>query len=358
MTENQTTYDDEISLRELILKLRYFISEVFRHWYIPAVCIALALAYQGYKYVTFTPVYPAKITFSVDEEEVGSAPGLTGILGQFGLGSVRPSRYNLDKILALSKSRRVVEAGLFTRKTINGKEDFLANHLIREYSISHPMHPESVFLLTHDSLARFNQDENEMLLMLYRFIVGSPEDPKHALLAADYNEDTNIMSMEVSTSNETLSIEMTLSLFDNLSNYYINKAVEKQLKTLSVIEMKRDSVLSVLKSTEYQLANFSDSHQGLRMRTDQLSELRLRREIAALSAMYAEVLKNTEVADFSLKNKMPFIQIIDAPLSPIYPTQLSLLRKLLIGIILGGAIGSVFVIGRSILRDVMGDTAT
>ncbi len=89
------------------------------------------------------------------------------------------------------------------------------------------------------------------------------------------------------------------------------------------------------------------------MRTDQISELRLQREITALSARYAEVLKNTEIADFSLKNKLPFIQVIDEPLSPIYPTQVSLLRKLLFGIVIGGAIGCFYVIGRRFFLDLM-----
>ena len=357
MEEKQPTYNDEISFRDLVLKIKSFIREIFRHWQIPAVCIALALAFQTYKYLTFVPQYPAKITFSVDEDEGGSNSGLTGILGQFGLGSVRPSRYNLDKILALSKSRRVIEHTLFYKTTIAGKEDFLANHLIREYQLNNIKENikkgKADFFFTRDSLALFDRNENEMLLSLYNFIIGPPEDPKKALITADYNEDTNIMSLDVSTTNEDLSLVLADRMFISLSNYYVNKAIEKQLKTYSVVSTKKDSVLSVLKSNEYQLANFKDTHRGMLMRTDQIAELRLQREITALSAMYAEVLKNTEIADFSLKNKLPFIQVIDVPLSPIPPTQVSLLRMLLIGIIVGGMIGGLYVIGRRIYLDLM-----
>jgi hypothetical protein len=358
MEERNTSYNDEISLRDLIMKLKYFVLEVFRFWHIPAFCIAIALAYQVYEYTTFTPVYPAKITFSVDEDEGGNSQGLTGILGQFGLGSVRPSRYNLDKILALSKSRRVIEHTLFTRLTLNEKEDFLANHMIREYEQQLRTDKEersSEFYFTHDSLEAFSLTENEMLISLYNFIIGPPEDPKKALITSDYNEDTNIMSLEASTKNEDLSIGLAERMFVSLSDYYVNKAIEKQLKTYTVVNTKKDSVLNVLKSTEYQLAKFKDSNRGLVMRTDQLAELRFQREITALSAMYAEVLKNTEVADFSLKNKMPFIQVIDAPISPIRPTAVSLLRKLLIGVLVGGAIGSFYVIGRRILKDILSE---
>ncbi len=356
MEDQHTNYNDEISLRDLLLKMSSFVHEILRQWRIPALCILLALAYQAYKYVTFVPVYPAKITFSVDEDEGGASPGLTGILGQFGLGSVRPSRYNLDKILALSKSRRVIAQTLFTKIEIDDKTDYIANHLIRIYHLSEGAEENKAgFAFTHDSIQTFNRQENEMLMALYGFIIGPPDEPQKALITADYNEDTNIMSIDVSTSNETLSLALAQGMFRSLSDYYINKAIEKQLKTYTVVSAKRDSVLAVLKSTEFQLANFKDSHRGLVMRTDQLSELRLQREITALSAMYAEVLKNTEVADFSLKNKMPFIQVIDAPLSPIAPTQFSILRKFLIAVLLGGIIGSVYVVGRRILLDILAE---
>ncbi|HEY3385240.1 MAG TPA: hypothetical protein VGK46_01945 [Saprospiraceae bacterium] len=358
MDEKHNQYNDEISLRDLIFKLKSFVAEVWRYWQIPALCIVLACAFQVYQYFSFEPVYPAKITFSVDEDEGGSAQGLTGILGQFGIGSVRPSRYNLDKILALSKSRRVIEHTLFSKLELDGNEDFLANHMINIYELKAPGvkkgEPGNTFQFTHDSLPIFSRIENEMLIMLYNFIIGPPENPKEALISADYNEDTNIMSLSVSTTNEALSIALAQRMFESLSDYYVNKAIEKQLKTYTVVSAKKDSVLAVLKGTEYQLANFKDSHRGLLMRTDQINELRLQREITALSAMYAEVLKNTEVADFSLKNKMPFIQVIDSPLSPIQPTQISLLRKLILGILIGGIIGSVLVVGRKIYRDILG----
>ncbi len=356
MQTNNSPYNDEISLKDVILKMKFFIEEILRHWRIPAVCILLAVAWQVYSYVTYESTYTARMTFSVDEEEGGSVPGITGILGQFGLGSARPSRYNLDKILALCKSRRVVEQTLFVEAEVNGKKDFLANHLIRIYKNGDKEEADTSYqLFTHNKIDSFGRFENEMLMGLYGLIIGPPDDPKEALLTANYNEDTNIMSIEMKTSDESLSIALTESLFQELSDYYIEKAVEKQVQTLTIIEAKRDSVLGVLKDTEYRLAQFVDANQGLMRKTDQLAELRLRREVLALSAMYEEVLKNTEVADFSLKNKLPFIQVIDAPLSPIPPSQVSLPRKIAIGIIFGGIIGGVFVVGRRILRDVLND---
>jgi uncharacterized protein involved in exopolysaccharide biosynthesis len=69
--------------------------------------------------------------------------------------------------------------------------------------------------------------------------------------------------------------------------------------------------------------------------------------------MYGEAVKNTEIAGFSLKNKTPFIRVIDSPLSPLAAVRPSLPRSLLIGILLGGLVGSIFVVGRMVWRNIM-----
>jgi uncharacterized protein involved in exopolysaccharide biosynthesis len=353
MDTRQDIPDDDISLKELILKVQSAIRELIRRWPVVALFVMAGLGVQILRYISTDTVYPATLTFSVDEDETGGMSGITGILGQFGLGSMRPARYNLDKVLALSKSRNVVTSVLFSKDS----DDFLANHLIREYQLTLPPLPgekdRREMLFTHDSLPLFTRDENSMLMTLYYQLIGLPNKPKKALMKANYDEDTNIMELSVTTTNENLSAALVRELFQSLSQYYINKAVEKQLQTYQVVVAKRDSILGELKSAEYALAQFKDSHHGLLMRTDQLTEMRLQREIAALGAMYGEAVKNTEIAGFSLKNKTPFIRVIDSPLSPLAAVRPSLPRSLLIGILLGGLVGSIFVVGRMVWRNIM-----
>jgi len=358
MEENKLATQDEVTLRDLILKSREYVREAFRYWYVPAFFVLLIGGYKLYQYYNFIPVYAAKITFSVDEDEGGGSTGLSGVLGQFGLGGIRPTRYNLVKILELSKSRRVIQQTLFNKITIDDKEDYLVNHLLRIYQqeivLKKEGKDEPRFHFTHDSLFAFDRRENEVMLRVYNFILGPT--PKKALLTADYNEDTNIMSLTATTKDEILSLELSKRMFESLSGYYVNKTIEKQAKTFKIVSAKRDSIVGVLRSYEYQLANFRDTHRSLQMRTDQVEEFRLQRQVTALSAMYAEVLKNTEVADFSLRIKTPFIQVIDAPILPLSPIQLSLIRQLLIGVIMGGALGTALVMGRKIILDMFAPT--
>lgn len=348
----QNSYEPaDLSLKNLILKAKSIIALLWSRKSIPIFCMLLGGAIALTVYYTSKPLYPATLTFSVDEDEAGAGAGLSSILGQFGLGSMKPSRFNLDKILALSKSRRVIQQALFSKIEINGEVDYIANHIWHLYELELPGKVKDV-RFTHSNIDSFTMQENQMLLGVYGTIIGPRTKPKDALLIADYNEDSNIMSLQVASKNPELSYALVNHLYTELSAYYTDKAVEKQRRTLEIVTAKRDSVLAALKSAEYQLANFKDRNQGLYLLTDKVTELRIQRDIAALSGLYAEVIKNVEIADFSLRNKTPFIQVIDAPLEPIGPTPKSLLKRLILGLFIGGLFGSAIVLMKQYLKEI------
>src|SRR5687768_2501062 len=172
MDENPVVYEKSVSFRDYVLRGRTYVNELLRYWYIPAAFALLGAGYKAYKYSDHIPVYNAQITFSIDEDEGGSSAGLTGMLSQMGLG-VRPTRYNFDKILELSKSRRVVQEPMFARITVDGKEDFLANHIIRIYGVGVDEEEGSgePMFFTHDSLSSFTREENELLKSVYGLII-------------------------------------------------------------------------------------------------------------------------------------------------------------------------------------------
>ena len=58
----------------------------------------------------------------------------------------------------------------------------------------------------------------------------------------------------------------------------------------------------MLNNNEYRLAQFKDSNRGLWTAKDRLTEKRLSRDIQMLTLMYAEAVKNKEIAEFSLKS--------------------------------------------------------
>jgi uncharacterized protein involved in exopolysaccharide biosynthesis len=125
--------------------------------------------------------------------------------------------------------------------------------------------------------------------------------------------------------------------------------------TYDLVKFKADSIAALLSQREVDLALFKDRNQGLYTQRDQLRESVLKREVAVLTIMYGESIKNLEIADFSLKNKTPFIQIIDRPFKPLNPISKSKFRAFIMGAFFGVFIGSGILIARKIFIDIMKD---
>jgi uncharacterized protein involved in exopolysaccharide biosynthesis len=358
-TENRQEYqDDEISLKELILKLQEFWYELWRNWWlILIVCIPFLSIYL-YQHFTFEKDYTANLTFMVNEDEGGSAGGVAGVLGSFGLGGGRGD-YNLEKMLSLLKSRKIIQNVLFEKLTLNNKSDYFANHFIEiedlhtTWSKSNSTIDLSNFMYSNGNISEFNLEEKYALKTIHNSFIGNSDRGISPLLGSSIVEETGIMSLNFKSKSEAFSIQVLKKLFDHLSEYYVEKTIEKQQNTYNIVAVKADSLQAELRSAEYSLANFMDKNRGLYNRKDQLEQLRFEAKVKMLSTAYGKVIEQKEIAEFSLNDQTPVVQVIDYPISPIEPSKSSLIKSTLLALFLGGFIASIFIIGRKIIRDAL-----
>ena len=353
-------YDDEISLKELILKLQEFWRELWRNWWvIVLVCIPF-LAFFLYKHFTHIKTYTADLTFMVNEDEGGGGlGGVSSVLGSFGLGGGAAGEYNLEKMLSLLKSRKIVQEVLMQRDTLDGVDDLFANHLIR----SQDLHKDwadmgekvdlNGFLFTSTDISKFDIRENTALKYLHARLIGNAEKGMVSQLSSKISEDTGIMEISLNARNEQLSIDLIDALYVRLSDYYVSKSIEKQLKSYNIVASKADSLLGELRSSEYALANFMDTNRGLYNRKDQLQQYRLEAQVKMLGTAYAKVVEQKEIAEFSLNDQTPVVQIIDYPISPLEPSKSSLIKNIILSLLIGGFLGSGYVIAKKILHDAL-----
>lgn len=348
--------DDEISLKELLLTIQSYWQEFWRFkWLIILITIPfimLMLFFAISKPVT----YPTKLTFMVDDGSSSSLGAVSGLLGSFGLGGAG-GEYNVEQMLALVKSRKIIQSVLFKNAEINGKEDFYANHLIEIYSYHEKWEEDTLgfknFYFVHDSVPAFDLIESSVLKQLHSFVIGNPDEGIESLLSTSNSESTGIMTLSLETEHEELSIKMLKDIYEELSRYYVKKSTEKQQHTYDALKFKTDSTLTALRSIEYQLANFKDRNYGLFSKKDQLKVMQLEAQVKILYTLYGETLKNLEVTEFALRDQTPVIQIIDAPIPPIKPVDASLAKAIIIGGILGGFLAVLLVGGRKLVRDVV-----
>jgi uncharacterized protein involved in exopolysaccharide biosynthesis len=352
----------DVSLGAIISRAKEYYTELLRNWKTLALICLPFLVWQGYLALTTPVSYQTRLTFMVDEES-GSRSGLLGsLLGGIGLSSTDG---NNDRILELARSMRIIRMALFQRVSIDGKADYLANHFIRIQQLDEeewnkkPKYPGQPslhgFLFTRDSVEQFSRLEYAALKSLYGMLIGSEDH--QPLFGARNNADSGIMTLSLHTRSEALTIALLRAIFDQLSDFYINASTEKQLETYEIIREKADSLRRLLAGTEYRAAQFREQNNLLLRPTDQLPSERLSRDKNMYALMYGESIKNLELADFALRNKVPYIQPIDLPVPPLVGTPYGKKKALALGLGLGLILGILFVSIRKMVRDQLADPA-
>jgi len=350
--------DDAISLKYLILKFKEFWNELWRYWWIILLFVIPIALFMVYSAISTPKTYPAKLTFMVNDDEGGGGlGGAASVLSSFGIGGSGGGDYNLEKMLELVRSRKLMQTFLFKKQKIEGKEDYYSNHLIDLYDYHEVWLEDTTglrdFKFTHDSIGGFTRTENSVLKQLHGKMIGNVANGIKGLLGSSISENTSIMTLTLNTESEALSILMLEDVFEELSDYYVEKSIEKQKFTYDAMKFKTDSIYKELRSAEYGLANYKDTNRGLYTAKKQLKTGQLTAKIQMLYTMYGEAIKNLEMAEFGLRDKTPVVQVIDLPIPPIRPVGDSLIKNLIIACLLGGLLGAGFIIVRKIIRDAM-----
>ena len=132
---SELDHQEEISLKDFFVTVGRYYREIKKRWL--WVCVGVLLAVlAAFLLHKFTPkTYPTKLTFLVEEDGGGAGGMLGGLLGSFG-SALRPGQTNLDRVLSISTSRRIVNETLLKKVVVKDKEDYLANHILELYDFA------------------------------------------------------------------------------------------------------------------------------------------------------------------------------------------------------------------------------
>jgi uncharacterized protein involved in exopolysaccharide biosynthesis len=354
MADINNSHTDDISLKELIFKIKEYADEVKNNWKVVIVFIALSLLFFFFKHFTTPNLYNASLTFMVNENEGGGGlAGASSILNTLGFNG--QAEDNLDRILALSKSMRIIEEVLLTKTVVDGDTDFIGNIIIKKYDYDNKNWNKSKslkgFRFKHTNVDSFSIIEKKALRAVYEKVVGSSNVP--ALMSNGQSRQTAIMTINITTISDELSVSLCKTVFEKLSSFYIEKAVEREKETYNLVKTKADSIKRLLIGADYASAKFEDSNRGLLMETVKVPTKQLSRDVGRLTIMYGEAVKNLELSDFALKNKTPYVQTIDIPFSPLSPSESSWKKVLIISLGVGTILSVLFLISRKLLREVL-----
>lgn len=355
--KEQDIQDDEISLKEVILKLQEWYRYLLSKW--KTILIAgiigglLGLTYAWLK----KPVYTAECTFVLQEEGPGGGLGqYSGLASMVGIdigGGGGNGIFTGDNIIELYKSRSMIQKTLLTPADFNGKKELLINRFIafnklrkdwekkaRLKNISFNI-PETQFTLQHDSiLGELVKDIRNNYLTV--------EKPDKKL---------SIISVKVNAKDELFAKAFTDKIVENVNDFYIQTKTKKSAANLAILQKQADSVRRVLNASIGGIASSVDANPNANMALQVLRVPSQKKQVdvQANSAMYAEIVKNLEIAKISLRKEMPLIQVVDRPVLPLEKDRLGKAKGLILGGIIAGFLIVMFLLVKRIYSNIINE---
>lgn len=339
---------EEITLKEIILKIKDFIFEVVKNWWILVIFIALGIGYYLYKHYNHIITYQSEIRFVVEGQR-GGGRGLSSLLGSFGIrkgGGASPS-----KILEVAKSSNIMKLVLLDSIANNQR---IGNYLISKFS-KHPKFKEDFSEIEGYRFSEYSKPLNRQdasLLKQMQYFFWNKEY-ENTFCNISFDKDSGIYSLRTKTISDSLSHAINQKIYENLKNFFENKIFEKQLSAAKILKFKADSLKSLMVSKTYQIARFKDQNHGLVSREDKARSFILSGELEAVTSAYSEIIKNYELTDFNLKDLQPLFIEIEPSYLPLSPKRSSFSFMFMYGCIVGSMLGVAFIIGRRIFIDIM-----
>jgi hypothetical protein len=276
----------------------------------------------GFCYAYFNKTkYEAKLSFIINESKVSNQNSLANLTSQLNIGS---SSLNLteDKILFLIGTKKILGQSLLTKyddkkciadkliEVLDIKQKFKKHIDIRDFS-----------LFKSHRIEKLSYAENKIIDILINQIIKSNdltyESVKKKTNSIVAQTTSGIILISYKNEDEILSQKFVTSIYNNLSEFYIETITKNLKESYELVSKREDSLKKVISNFENQTAEAFDDAIGVYKFRGKIKQNRLRRDTEILNAMYAEVLKNREIAKFNLEQERPVLQIIDEPALPL-----------------------------------------
>ena len=296
--------DKEDSLRDVLVTFKEYYIELKQKFFLIFTFILL-FSLTGYFYYLYKQdTYIGTISFFVeDETESINLSSVSSMASQFGfdLGGSSSSYFSQQNVIELLKSRSIIESALNQKSIIFNKNDKLLHHYIQINGLIEDSSSIDFNELYLDSITNIVYEEivSEKLNIVYQ------------------NDDAGILNLNYTSLNSQFAKFFSEGLIKQMSDMYSEYRTEKTRFSLNNIKFRSDSVFSVLKRSERNLAKARDRNIRVVTSSGRLDEIKYMREVQVLNTIYLELIKNLELVKMTLLEETPIIQVVD----PILPLQ-------------------------------------
>jgi hypothetical protein len=333
----QQNNDDEISLKELILKIREIWSFLLTKWVI-IVIVGLSSAALGLVYsLVTTPDYVAGLSFSVIEKG-STGGGLSSFAGQFGfnVGSSGGNVFSGNNMIELLQSRNLIERTLLSEVVINAKRCRLIDYY-RELNPPEEDDDPSLNIVYPLGLDRadFTREQDSLLYGLGHAITTKK------LTIDKEKKDVDIIKITFLNKDELFAKLFTENLIRIVSEFYIQTKTKNTKANLESMEKRADSVRNEFETALLIQAQYADQNMSPSKQIVRVEQQKIQTTIQLTGTTYAELVKNIEILKLDLAQQTPLIQVIDTPIMPLDKKHVGKMK----GMIIGGFLGGFLIVG-------------
>jgi uncharacterized protein involved in exopolysaccharide biosynthesis len=314
-------FDDEITLKEVILKISSWFRYLIGNWKIILFFTILGCGFGFYHSKNQSPVYTARCTFVMEGGGASSTNtgGLASLIGIDLQGS--PGLFQAQNIMALYQSRLMIEKTLFTEVKLQNKKVLLLDRYL-EFNRIAPSWKE-----VPDS------SRSEILKSVINNI-----RTNHLTI-----ETISLIAVTVEAQDEYFAKAFAETLVDNVNRFYIETKTKKSLEALTILQRQADSIKRVVNMSMRNAASSTDANPNTNAALQILKVPSQRQQIDVQNstAIYNEVVRNIETTKMALRRETPLIQVVDLPFFPLDKSQSNMTTSLLIGGFLGAFLSIV-----------------
>ncbi len=344
--------DNEISLKELIEKLVSIWKYLLSKWLIIGMLGAMG-AGIGFFMAWSKPVkYTARISF-VAEEGKSSVGGLASLAGQFGFdlgGGSGGGIFAGENLLIFLKSEGLIRETLLTQFDSSSTATLADKYAeVNEYKKRWLENKEiGVIDFSAFKEGNFPRKQDSLLQSLVGAIAKE-------LAVARTDKKATFVEVKTTTRDELLSKVFTERLVQTGTERYIQSKIKIKAANVALLQKRADSLGALLNRNTYSAAaaqqQLVDINPALRT-APVLAEISTRDKMM-IATIFAEVIKNLELAKFTLQQETPVIQVVDKTYLPLKKEKQSKLKGLLLGGILAGFLAIGYLLASRWWRSVM-----
>jgi uncharacterized protein involved in exopolysaccharide biosynthesis len=349
--ENSNIDNDEISLKELIIKIKEWGAFLKSKW--KAIFIVGFIgALIGLTIALFEkPTYKAVLTFAMEEDKGGGGGGLSSALGlasSFGIdlgGGGAGGAFASSNLAELMKSRLLVEKVLLEPIEINGKtisilEFYLQFNGLRKKWQEKPALKNIQFLPGADP-TKFSIRQDSIIREVHKDLID-----KANLSITQKDKKVTILFVEVNSQNELFSKVFCENLAKETSDFYIETKSKKAKINVNVLQKQVDSVKNALNGAITGVAFETDNVYNMNpaLNIKGAPSKRMQIDVTANTAILTNLVVQLELAKITLRKETPLIQLIDRPILPLQKEKLGKLKSIILGGFLAGFIYILYLI--------------